>query len=79
MRESTYGGMYVILSTSILALALFAERAYYLYIRLGLDIDKAYKRVQYRVENENYQQAFEPLSSRTASANQYLGNSMRMV
>ncbi len=51
--------MYVILFTSIAAFALFCERAYFLYLRLGLNIDKAFKRVEVRLESENYQQAME--------------------
>ncbi|TVZ41967.1 biopolymer transport protein ExbB/TolQ [Alteromonadaceae bacterium 2753L.S.0a.02] len=60
----TSGGifMYVILFTSIGALALFCERAYYLYLKLGLNIDKAYKRIEVRLENENYQQALDEVN-----------------
>jgi hypothetical protein len=60
----TDGGvfMYVILFTSIGALALFCERAFYLYLRLGLNVDKAFRRVEMRLEKENYQQAFEEVN-----------------
>ncbi|WP_075188066.1 MotA/TolQ/ExbB proton channel family protein [Teredinibacter haidensis] len=60
----TNGGifMYVILFTSVGALALFCERAFHLYLRLGLNIDKAFKRVQVRLDSDNYQQAFEEVN-----------------
>lgn len=54
--------MYIILFTSVGALALFCERAYHLYLRLGLNIDKAYRRVEIRLENENYQLALEEVN-----------------
>jgi len=72
----TDGGvfMYVILFTSIGALALFCERAFYLYLRLGLNIDKAFQSVEIRLESENYQQAFEEVNR---FANHPLGRTLK--
>jgi biopolymer transport protein ExbB len=51
--------MYVILSLSIVAGALFMERAIYLFLRLKLNMDKAFKRVMLHLENANYRAAIE--------------------
>ncbi len=51
--------MYVILSLSVLAGALFMERASYLYLRLKLNMDAAFKRVMLHLENANYRAAIE--------------------
>jgi biopolymer transport protein ExbB/TolQ len=51
--------MYVILSLSVVAGALFMERASYLYLRLKLNMDKAFKRVMLHLEKANYRAAIE--------------------
>lgn len=51
--------MYVILSLSVLAGALFMERAGYLYFRLKLNMDKAFKKVMLHLEKANYRAAIE--------------------
>ncbi len=49
--------MWVILGVSIVALALFAERYYYLFVRLSLNVDKAAHKVKALLEEANYQAA----------------------
>ncbi len=51
--------MYVILGVSIFALALFCERAGYLYIRLKLNSDQAFKKILHPLEKRNYRGALE--------------------
>lgn len=51
--------MYVILSVSVLACALFIERTAYLYLRLKLNMDKSFKRVLRHLEKFNYRAAIE--------------------
>ncbi len=51
--------MYVILSVSVLAFALFIERTAYLYLRLKLNMDKSFKRVLRHLEKFNYRAAIE--------------------
>ena len=51
--------MFVIVGLSIIALALFIERAVFLYLRLNIDMDKAYKKVLMSVEMENFNGAIE--------------------
>jgi len=51
--------MYVILMTSIVALAIFFERAYFLYMRLNINIDKAFSKITHWLEEANYQAAIE--------------------
>jgi biopolymer transport protein ExbB/TolQ len=51
--------MYVILSVSVLAAALFMERAGYLYLRLRLNMDKAFKKIMIHLENSNFRAAIE--------------------
>ena len=51
--------MYVILSLSVLAGALFLERAGFLYFRLKLNMDKAFKKVMFHLEKANYRAAIE--------------------
>jgi len=51
--------MYVILSLSVLAGALFMERAGFLYFRLKLNMDKAFKKVLFHLEKANYRAAIE--------------------
>ncbi len=57
----TDGGhfMYVILAVSIIAFAIFCERATYLYVRLKLNTDAAYRRIVMALENLNYNGALE--------------------
>jgi len=54
--------MYVILSLSVLAGALFMERAGYLYLRLKLNMDKAFKKIMVNLENSNYRAAIDGCS-----------------
>lgn len=60
----TQGGpfMFVILGVSIIALALFLERAAFLYYRMNLNMDKAYKKVLYSLEKQNFKGALEECS-----------------
>jgi biopolymer transport protein ExbB/TolQ len=51
--------MYIILSLSVLAGALFLERAGFLYFRLKLNMDKAFKKVMFHLEKANYRAAIE--------------------
>lgn len=51
--------MYVILVVSITAFALFCERGAYLYFRLNLNADSAYKRVVTLIEKMNYRGALD--------------------
>jgi biopolymer transport protein ExbB len=51
--------MFVILGVSIIAMALFLERAAFLYFRMNLNMDKAYKKVLVPLEKENFQKAIE--------------------
>jgi biopolymer transport protein ExbB len=51
--------MYVILSVSIVGLALFCERAGFLYFRLKLNTDKAYQKIMVHLEKANYRGAID--------------------
>ncbi len=51
--------MYVILCVSIAALALFCERAGFLFFRLKMNQDKAFKRILFPLEKRNYRSAIE--------------------
>jgi biopolymer transport protein ExbB len=51
--------MFVILGVSIIAMALFFERAAFLFFRMNLNMDKAYKKVLVPLEKENFQKAIE--------------------
>lgn len=51
--------MYAILAVSIIALALFMERAAFLFIRMQLNIDTAFKKVLHSLEKENLRAALE--------------------
>lgn len=51
--------MYVILVVSIGALALFCERATFLYLRLSMNTEKAYQKIMVLLENANYRGAIE--------------------
>jgi len=54
--------MYVILSVSIVAFALFCERASFLYFRLKLDTDKAFQKIMIPLEKMNFHAAVEECS-----------------
>jgi len=60
----TNGGpfMLVILLVSIIALALFVERAAFLYFRMKLNMDNAYKKILHPLEKSNYRGAIEECS-----------------
>lgn len=51
--------MYVILLVSIVAFALFCERASYLYIRLRFNTEKVFKKILMALEKFNYHAAME--------------------
>lgn len=51
--------MYVILTVSIIALALFCERASFLYFRLKLNMDKPFQKILRALEKMNYRTAIE--------------------
>jgi len=51
--------MYVILTVSIVALALFLERASYLYFRLNLNTEKSFKKVLLLIDKSNYRGALD--------------------
>jgi len=54
--------MFVILGVSIIALALFLERATFLYFRMNLNMDKAFKKVLTPLEKQNFNGAVEECS-----------------
>lgn len=54
--------MFVILGVSIAALAIFLERAAFLFFRMNLNMDKAYKKVLHTVEKKNFREALEECS-----------------
>lgn len=54
--------MLVIIGVSIVALALFLERAAFLYFRMNLDMDKAYRKVLTSLEKESFRGALEECS-----------------
>jgi biopolymer transport protein ExbB len=60
----TSGGpfMFVILAVSIVALAVFLERAAFLYFRMNMNMDKALKKVLVPLEKENFKGAIEECS-----------------
>lgn len=51
--------MYVILTLSVLSIALFFERAGFLYLRLKLNMDRAFKKIKMRLEKSDYRGAIE--------------------
>lgn len=51
--------MYVILFVSMVALALFCERATFLYLRLSLNTEKVYKQIMAFLGQSNYRNAIE--------------------
>ncbi len=54
--------MYVILLTSIGALALFCERAFFLYGKLRLNMDNAFDKISALLGNSNYRAALEEVN-----------------
>lgn len=54
--------MFVILGVSIVALAVFLERAAFLYYRMNLNMDKALKKVLVPLEKQNFRGAMEECS-----------------
>ena len=54
--------MFVILGVSIIAMAVFLERAAFLYFRMNMNMDKAFKRVLVPLERENFRAAIEECS-----------------
>ncbi len=54
--------MFVILGVSIIAMALFVERAAFLYFKMNLNMDKAYKKVLFSLEKQNFRGALEECS-----------------
>lgn len=51
--------MFVLLGVSIIAMALFVERATFLYFKMNLNMDKAYKKVLFSLEKQNFRGALE--------------------
>jgi biopolymer transport protein ExbB/TolQ len=51
--------MWVILAVSVIAFALFAERYYFLFIRLNLNVDKSANQIKKLLQESNYQAALE--------------------
>jgi biopolymer transport protein ExbB len=51
--------MFVILGVSIVALAVFLERAAFLYYRMNMNMDRALKKVLVPLQNENFRAAIE--------------------
>jgi biopolymer transport protein ExbB len=54
--------MFVILSVSIVALAVFLERAAFLYFRMNMNMDRALKKVLVPLEKQNFRGAMEECS-----------------
>ncbi len=54
--------MYVILATSIGALALFCERAFFLFKKMGLNMDAAFNRIAKLLERSNYRAALQEVN-----------------
>ena len=51
--------MYVIFFISVMAITLFFERTGYLYLRLKLNMDRAFKKIKVHLDNANYRAAIE--------------------
>jgi biopolymer transport protein ExbB/TolQ len=51
--------MYIILFVSIVGLALFCERAGYIYFKLQLNMDKVFQRIYLHLEKSNYHAALD--------------------
>ena len=58
--------MYVILATSIGALALFCERAFFLFMKMGLNMDAAFSRIAKLLERSNYRAALQEVNDMQA-------------
>lgn len=54
--------MYPILLVSIIALALFCERASFLYLRMKLDVEKVFQKIMVSLEGANFRSAIEECS-----------------
>lgn len=54
--------MFVIMAVSIVAVALFVERAAFLFFKMNLNMDKAYKKVIFPLEKQNFRGALEECS-----------------
>ena len=54
--------MFVILGVSIIALAIFVERASFLFFRMNLNMNKALKKVLFSLEKNNFKGALEECS-----------------
>ena len=59
IMQSGGGFMWVILAVSVVALAMFADRYYFLFIRLNLNIDRASHQIKTLIEGANDQGALE--------------------
>ena len=57
--QSGGGFMYVILTVSIIGLALFCERASFLYFKLQLNMDKLFQKIHLHLEKANYRGALD--------------------
>lgn len=66
--------MFVILAVSIIAMALFVERATFLFFKMKLNMDKAYKRILFPLEKQNFRGALEECSK---IGNHPLGNILK--
>ncbi len=60
----TNGGpfIFVILTVSLIALTIFCERCAFLYFRLTLNMEKAFKKIMIKLEKSNYRGALEECS-----------------
>jgi len=63
LLNSGGGFMYVILATSIGALALFCERAYFLFKKMNLNMDAAFSRIAKLLERANYRAALQEVNT----------------
>ena len=54
--------MYVILGVSIMAFAIFLERAAFLYLKMNLNMDRAYQQILFPLEKKNFSGAMEACS-----------------
>ena len=57
--QSGGGFMYVILTVSIIGVALFCERASFLYFKLQLNMDKAFQKIYTHLEGSDYRGALD--------------------
>jgi len=54
--------IFVILIVSLIALTIFCERSAFLYLRLKLNMEKAFKKIMFKLEKSNYRGALEECS-----------------